>query len=179
MRKHAPPTLPSPAVRAPDPGIVARLGAAADGALRAGSPGHLSEMCRLKSPSPACRRLVLGLVVALGLRCAATILSLCHRRFQDRMAFHLGGGGVVAKVVVLCVVADYSRPCRHQDHALTRLIDQFRVMFSRNVCPTLTPICGACCLCTPPSPQRRWRRWSDIRSRLLGNKSELVGVLKR
>eukprot|EP00752_Nemacystus_decipiens_P009877 g8812.t1 len=77
--------------RALDPGVVVRLGAAADGALRACSPGHLSEMCRLKSPSPACRRLVLGLVIALGLR---------------------------------------------------------------------------------------WRRWSDIRSRLLGSKSELVGFLK-
>lgn len=60
-------------VRVPDPGVVARLGDAADGALRAGSPGHLSEMCRLKSPSPACRRLVLGLVIALGLRCVAVL----------------------------------------------------------------------------------------------------------
>eukprot|EP00903_Cladosiphon_okamuranus_P021790 g20036.t1 len=75
-----------------DPGIVAKLGAAADGALRAVRPRHLSEMCRLRSPSPACRRLVLGLVSALGLR---------------------------------------------------------------------------------------WRRWSDIRSRLLGNTSELVGFLKK
>lgn len=68
-------------VRIPDPGIVARLGAAADGALRAGSPGHLSEMCRLKSPSPACRRLVLGLVAALGLRCAA-VLFWCYVALQ-------------------------------------------------------------------------------------------------
>ncbi|CAM9692070.1 unnamed protein product, partial [Hapterophycus canaliculatus] len=51
-----------------DPDVVARLGAAADRALKAGSPRHLSEMCRLKSPSQACRKLVLGLVVALGLR---------------------------------------------------------------------------------------------------------------
>lgn len=67
------PTVPFSAARVLDPGTVARLGAAADGALRACSPGHLSEMCRLKSPSPACRRLVLGLVAALGLRCAAVM----------------------------------------------------------------------------------------------------------
>ncbi|CAM9969300.1 unnamed protein product [Pylaiella littoralis] len=79
--------------RVPDSSVVARLGAAADGALKAGSPGHLSEMCRLKSPSPACRRLVLGLVAALGLS--------------------------------------------------------------------------------------RWRRWSDIRTHLLGNKPELLGFLRR
>ena len=62
-------------VRVLDPGIVARLGVEVDGALRAGSSGHLSEMCRLTSPSPACRRLVLGLVVALGLRCAVVLVG--------------------------------------------------------------------------------------------------------
>ncbi|CBN76237.1 expressed unknown protein [Ectocarpus siliculosus] len=81
-----------PARKLPDPAVVARLGAAADRALGAGSLGHLSEMCRLKSPPLACRRLMLGLVIALGLR---------------------------------------------------------------------------------------WRRWSDIRTHLLGNKPELQGFLKR
>lgn len=54
--------------RVADAGLVARLGAAADVALKAASPVNLSEMCSLKAPSPAARRLVLGLVVALGLR---------------------------------------------------------------------------------------------------------------
>lgn len=56
------------AARIVDAGLVARLGAAADAALKAGSPVNLAEMCSLKAPSPAARRLILGLVVALGLR---------------------------------------------------------------------------------------------------------------
>lgn len=55
-------------VRVPDLGFVARLGMAADRAISSASPGHLMEMCRVRSPSPTARRLLLALVVALGLR---------------------------------------------------------------------------------------------------------------
>lgn len=66
-------------VRMPDAALVARLGTAADRALSSASPGHLAEMCRVRSPSPTARRLVLGLVVALGLRWHETNYPLSWR----------------------------------------------------------------------------------------------------
>jgi len=85
--------------RPPDPGVVARLGTASDDVLRSVSPGHISEMCRLRSPSPACRRLVLGLVVALGLRCVAGINL---HEFLLGGGWAVGSGWVVPEVRRVC-----------------------------------------------------------------------------
>lgn len=62
------PRDPSVYHRKPDAELIARLGAAVDRALSAAKPGHLTEMCTMRSPSPTARRLVLGLIVAFGLR---------------------------------------------------------------------------------------------------------------
>lgn len=75
----------------PDPNIVARLGVAADRALKAASQAHLAELCRLKSPPATARRLVLGLVVALGLRCAEP-LGVCYPVFRRETPTSGGGG---------------------------------------------------------------------------------------
>ncbi|CAM9877413.1 unnamed protein product, partial [Scytosiphon promiscuus] len=82
--------------RSPDPGVVSSLGAAADRALKAGTPRHLSEMCRLK-PS---------LAPPFRWRCVSRV-------------------------------------------------------------------------CLWPRATRRWRRWSDVRTHLLGNRPELQGFLSR
>ncbi|CAM9127537.1 unnamed protein product, partial [Discosporangium mesarthrocarpum] len=56
-----------PPARPIDASLLSTLARRADQALSAGSMGHLTEMCRLKSPSPVARRLLAGLVAALGL----------------------------------------------------------------------------------------------------------------